>query len=483
MLNYLMMKKYIYSMLSGLIILATVSCKHNNLEDLDLIKNQDRSVSGAGVITGDITKDNETVKVPFKISLSGPATKAFQVGITLNSDTVSKLIADGVLKNTVVIPNGSIDYPNVVNVPYGSDSATGIATIRLSAIEGNYGKNIAFAIKLTNPGKGNQLKGAQSNIMIVLNTKELVKESDIHYISILNGGGIMSVDYGKNYTTTPAGVTIPITINLAGQAGAAFNVKVKLNTDTIATLIKNKVLPDNAISLKPEEFTIDTLIRVNSNSQTAQIRLMIGWPVFDANISANKKFAFVISLAEPTKHILHPTNSKVIVLVEPTVNLDNNSYITGNGTGLKAEYFSNNQQLDFDGRKPDLVRIEGTIDWPNDGVWQDAVPSISHDNFSTRWTGEFLAPVRGEYVFWQNEWDDGSRLYIDGKAIINDFTTEWDKDSRTAKIFLERGKRYKIEADHRENSGGQRARLTFEVPSANINGRRIVPQSQLYPAP
>jgi hypothetical protein len=74
-------------------------------------------------------------------------------------------------------------------------------------------------------------------------------------------------------------------------------------------------------------------------------------------------------------------------------------------------------------------------------------------------------------------------LYIDGKAIINDFTTEWDKDTRTAKIFLERGKRYKIEANHRENSGGQRARLTFEVPSAGINGRRIIPQSQLYPAP
>uniref|UniRef100_UPI0025E7B219 hypothetical protein n=1 Tax=Mucilaginibacter sp. TaxID=1882438 RepID=UPI0025E7B219 len=56
------------------------------------------------------------------------------------------------------------------------------------------------------------------------------------------------------------------------------------------------------------------------------------------------------------------------------------------------------------------------------------------------------------------------------------------KPSRFAKIFLERGKRYKIEANHRENVGGQQARLEYEVPSAGINGRRIVPKSQLFPA-
>jgi hypothetical protein len=479
----MMMKKYRYGLIIGLFILIAGACRQNNLDDLSLIKNTDRDISGAGANTGGITADNETIKVPFKISLSGPATKAFQVGITLNNDTVTKLIDNGTLKNTVMLPASAIDYASVINVLYGADTATSVAAVRLSAIEANYGKNIAFAFKLTDPGKGNQIKGAQSNILVVLDTKALVKESDIHYISLLNGGGILNVDYQKNYTTNPAGVTIPLTINLAGVPAGAFNVKVKLNMDTVATLVNSKVLPDNVIALKSDQFTIDTLIRVNSNTSTAQIRLSIGWPVFDANITANKRFGFAVSLVSTTKHILHPTNSKLIVLVQPEVNLDNNSYITGNGTGLKAEYFSNNQQLDFDGRKPDLVQIEPTIDWPNDGVWQAAIPKISHDNFSTRWTGEFLAPVRGEYVFWQNEWDDGSRLYIDGKAIINDFTTEWDKDSRTAKIFLERGKRYKIEADHRENVGGQRARLTFEVPSANINGRRIIPQSQLFPAP
>jgi hypothetical protein len=473
-----MMKNYIYSILLG-ITLITVSCKHNNLDDVGLIKNNAVSISGDGVVVAGVTKDNETVKVPFKISLSAAASKAFQVGITLNSDTVNQLIANGTLKNTIVLSNGAIDYPSVINVSYGSDTATGVAIVRLTALEANYGKNVAFAFKLTDPGKGNQVKASKSNIMVVLNTKQLIDEKDIHYLSIVNGGTIMSVDYKKNYTTSPAGITIPLIVNLSGQAGTAFNVHVKLNTDTINKLVSSKILPANSINLSPANFTIDTLIRVNSNSNTAQIRLQIGWPVFDANITANKKFAFAISLSAPTKHILHPTSSKIIVLVEPTVNLDNNSYITGNGTGLKAEYFSNNQQLDFDGRAPSLVRIDETIDFGGD--W---LPSsiVSNDNFSSRWTGEFLAPVRGEYIFYQTRWDDGARLFIDGKAVIDDFTTQWDLPSRFAKVTLERGKRYKIEADHRENVGGQQARLEYEVPSAGINGRRIVPKSQLFPA-
>jgi hypothetical protein len=481
-----MMKKYICGILAGLILTA-VSCKHNNLEELDAIKNQDRSVSGAGAITGAITKDNETVKVPFKITLSGPASKAFQVGITLNSDTVSKLIAAGTLTNTVLVPNGAIDYPSVVNVAFGADTASGVATIRLSVLEANYGKNIAFAFKLAAPGKGNQIKGSQSNIMVVLNTKDLVKEDEIHYVSILNGGGIMNVEYKKNYNTNnPAGATIPITINLAGVAGSAFNVKVKLNTDTIATLVQNKVLPENTISLKPTEFSIDTLVRVNSNSNTAVIRLLIEWPVFDANIIANKRFAFAISLESPTKHILHPVNNKLIVLVQPTVNLDNNSFITGKGTGLKAEYFTENQQLDFDGRKATLIRIDDNVDFgsnDNPDGWPGS-PLISKNNFSSRWTGEFLAPVRGEYTFYENQFDDGARLFIDGKAIINDFTDGTNPNGRTGKIVLERGKRYKIEVNHRENGGDQVARLQYEVSSDGFSlSKRTVPRSQLFPAP
>jgi hypothetical protein len=462
------------------VVLLAASCKKKDLDRLDLLTTEPRVISASAIVAADITKDVESVKIPFKITLSGPATKAFQVGVTLNNDTVTQLISNGTLQNTVLASSGSVYLPNVIDVAYGQDTASGMATVQLTELERNYGKNIAFVIRLTNPGKGNIIEASKSSILVVINTTQIMTPADIHYLSISNGGGsILNVEYKKNYFTTPGGATIPLIINLANQASGPFNVGVKLNRDTIATLVNNGTLPPNTIHLKPDEFSIDTMIRVNSNSNTAQINLSIPWSVFDANIVANQNFAFSVTLSDPTKHVLHPTKHTVIVLVNPSVNLDNNSYITGKGTGLKAEYFTNNQMLDFDGRTATLVRVDGTIDFGGD--WLPT--TISRDNFSSRWTGEFLAPVRGEYIFYQTRWDDGSRLFVNGKAIIDDFTTEWDKASRNGRIFLERGQRYKIEARHRENVGGQQARLEYEVPSVGIVGKRIVPRTQLYPAP
>ncbi len=474
------MKKAIYKTLFWLVALTVVvSCKRSQLDDLHKIDADGQKITGEGIVTGQITKDNESVKVPFRISLSGPAAKAFQVGLTLNNDTVNQLINNGTLTNTILMPNGSVAFPNVIDVKFGTDSATGVAVVRLSTLERNYGKKIAFALKLNNPEKGNTIVGGKSNILVVINTSELFAQNDIHYVSIATGGGgIYNVDHDRNqYLISAPGITIPLRIALANQASSAFDVRVKLNRDTITELINNGILPANTIQLGDKDFSIDTLVRIPSNVNFAYIRLSIPWPVFDANIVANKKFAFAVSLEDPTKHVLDPVKSKVIVLVEPTVNLDNNSPIIGNGTGLKAEYYSNNQFADFDGRAPTLTRIDETIDFGGD--W---LPStISRDNYSSRWTGEFLAPVRGDYIFYQTRWDDGSRLFIDGKAIIDDYTTEWDKDYRKATIHLERGIRYKIRADHRENVGGQQAHLEYEVPGV-INGKRIVPKTQLFPA-
>ncbi|GAA4306835.1 hypothetical protein GCM10023149_00240 [Mucilaginibacter gynuensis] len=481
------MKKINYSVFVGLLALLAVSCKQNKLDDLSAIKTDARSISGDGVITAGITKTNESVSVPFKIALSGAATKAFQIGITLNADTVNQLIANGGLpENTILIPNGSVDYPNVINVTYGSKEGMGTAIVRLSALERNYGKKLAFAFKLTLPGKGNTVNPVSSNILIVLDTKELIKEEEMHYLSFANTvNGRLNISYPQHgYTVTAAGITIPLIVNLAGQSGAAFDFKIKLNVDTIATLVANNQLPASAIHLRsttvPPEYTIDTAIRIPTGASSGVVRLNIPWPVFDANIIPNKTFAFALSIVNPTKHVLQPTNSKVIVVVSPDVVKDNNSYITGKGTGLKAEYFSNNQQLDFDGRKADKVRIDETVDFGGDD-WPRNL-GISLDNYSSRWTGEFLAPVNGEYIFYQTRWDDGSRLYVNDVTLVDDFTTSWDRPERFGKIVLERGKRYKIVAHHRENVGGQQARLEFEVPGV-INGRRIIPRSQLYPAP
>ena len=476
--KYAIFLKAYFLRITMCIVALTMGCKKKDLQDLASITAEPRIVSAQNIVASEITKDNSFITVPFHVKLSGPAGKAFQVAIDVNYDTVAQLIARGDLQNTVVPAASAVSLPSVVNVAYGTDSATGIATIKLSEVEANYGKNIAFMIRLMNPGKGNEVDAKKSTCLVVINSTDLMSADDLHTLSISNGGGgILNVDYQHNYTSNPGGVTIPLIISLANQASAAFEVKVRLNTDTINKLIAANVLPANTVQLSANQFSIDTLVRMGSNLNSAIINLAIPWSVFDANITANNYFAFYVTLAEPTRHILHPTKSAVVVLVNPSVNLDNNSYITGNGTGLKAEYFSNNQFLDFDGRAADIVRIDETIDFQDH--WKGS--AISQENSSARWTGEFLAPVRGQYIFYQTRWDDGARLFIDGVAIIDDFTVEWDKPSRNATIHLERGQRYKIEADHRQNYGGEQAHLEYEVQG--LISRRIVPKSQLFPAP
>jgi hypothetical protein len=467
------------------IIVGAYSCKESQIEDLKIPDPAGKSITGEGIVVGNVTMDNQFVKVPFKISLSGMAEEAFQVGLTLNNDTVTQLIGNGGLTNAILMPSAAVEYPNVINVAFGTDNAEGIAIVRRSVLERYLGKKVVFALKLSAPGKGNKIANGKSTILVVINTSDLLKQSDVHYLTF-QGGGTYTVVQGPNYQVGPAGVTIPLIISLDNAPTTAFNVKVRDNIDTIATLLSAGTLT-NAIHLAAKDFTIDTLVRFNTGASSATVRLSIPWPVFDANIVANKKFAFALSLSDNTNHVIHPTKGKVIVVIDPSVNLDNNSPIIGNGTGLIAKYYTNTQLAPDDGREPFATRVDGTIEFSGDG-WPDNVKNtsgtaLSRDNFATKWSGEFLAPVRGDYVFYQTRWDDGSRLYINGKAIIDDYTTQWDKPERKATIRLERGIRYRIEAHHRENVGGQQAYLEYEVPSAGITGKRAIPRTQLFPTP
>ncbi len=467
--------KYLSLAIFAMILLQFISCKDHTLEDFEIQKTTPVTVS-AGDLQGNIQRDNEKVIVKVGIGLSAPAAKAFQVGLSLNVDTVNKLIANNTLQNTVLLPGSYIKLSNVAQVSFGADSAFFSVDVTLTAFEQYYGKNVAFAVDLTDPTKGNQAAGGRKTSIIVLNSKELIQEDEIHYLSIKNGGGgILTLTRGKNYNITSAGVTIPLDIALSGVPGSAFVVKTKVNTDTIAGLVNSKVLPANTKALTTGEYLIDTVINFGGNKSQTGLEMSIPWSVMDANL--NNPTAITVSIKSSNKHVLHPTNRTVVILIDPSVSLDNNSMIIGNGTGLKAEYFKNTQTLDADGKKPDLVRIDPQINFSGWEPFPDAT-----DNWSSRWTGEFLAPVRGEYTFYQTRWDDGARLYVNGVALVNDFTAEWDKDSRFGKIFLERGQRYKIEAHHRENVGGQQAVLEYEVSSAGI-GRQVVPKSQLYPAP
>ncbi len=484
----------------GLIALIATACRDNiELERFLPVNSDSQVVSADGALLDQMFRDEDLVLVPIKIKLSGVAGKAFQIGIEPVSDTINKLIANNTLQNTVLMPSSYLDYPSVINVAYGTDSATVFVGFKITGIEKYYNRNVAIAFRLTSPEKGNTINPTQNTFVVVVDTKMVTTLEEVHYLSIVNHPGeVFEVPRGNQYNITSTGITIPLGVNLNGTAGKPFSVKVMSDTDTINTLIANDARFANAIKLP--NYSLDTLIRFKSNINSGVLEIKIPWDVFDANIAAKKKFAIAVRLESSTRHVLQPDKDFVILLLDPEINLDNNSFIMGSGNGLNAQYWTDSQFLGYDNDQesenlnstasrtaPFASRIDEVIDFGGDG-WPDNVKnnndqSLSRDNYSSRWFGWFLAPMNGTYTFYQTSWDDGSRLFVDNKLIVNDFTQSWDKDYRKAVVKLKRGEVYQIEAHHRENVGGQQARLDYEIKNdagGVIYNRRIIEKSQLY---
>jgi len=139
--------------------------------------------------------------------------------------------------------------------------------------------------------------------------------------------------------------------------------------------------------------------------------------------------------------------------------------------GLRGEYFRNR---DLSGT-PALVRVDPTIgfSWdrgsPTDNLMargeagpDEAVPA---DNFSIRWSGQLLPPVTGSYEI-EAAANDGFRLYLDGKRVLD----HWDDSDRlrsdSAKIELEAGRAYDIRLEYSEGERDAGVRLAWRMPGA-----------------
>ena len=128
--------------------------------------------------------------------------------------------------------------------------------------------------------------------------------------------------------------------------------------------------------------------------------------------------------------------------------------------GLKAEYFNN---MDLNG-KPMLTRVEANInyDWGN-GAPEGGVPN---DNFSVRWTGKFIPPESGSYRL-NILSDDGSRLFIDGNLVVNNWS-DHGPDSKFVAMNFEKGKKVDIKVEYYEKGGGAVMKLGWSTPDNKL---------------
>jgi len=142
----------------------------------------------------------------------------------------------------------------------------------------------------------------------------------------------------------------------------------------------------------------------------------------------------------------------------------------GGGGGVKGEYFAN---MTVSGA-PALTRIDSSINFS----WGDpGGPAPGFDNnFSARWTGDLEIAVADAYTFIGTS-DDGIRIWLDDKQIVNAWVDRGTTDSFSLPQQLEPGV-YALRVEYYENTGGAVAQVSWQTPSVP---RQIIPPGPLQP--
>jgi hypothetical protein len=176
--------------------------------------------------------------------------------------------------------------------------------------------------------------------------------------------------------------------------------------------------------------------------------------------------------ASPTQSLPTPTIKTIPTATPvpptPTATLTPTVFRNTN-QGLTGAYFKNKNLTSLG-----LTKVDPTINF----IWVTGSPNstIPVNNFSVRWTGFITPPASGTYTFITRT-DDGVRLWIDNKLLINRWRDQRASDA-TGTINLVKGQRYSLKMEYYESWGEASAQLMWQGPSIS---KQIVSQRYLTP--
>ena len=140
-----------------------------------------------------------------------------------------------------------------------------------------------------------------------------------------------------------------------------------------------------------------------------------------------------------------------------------NYFLPEDTHGIKGEYFNNR---DLEGKSV-LIRTEKSIDFDwgygnghdDPGEMGSPDSTIVHKNhWSARWTGKFKSPGDGWYEIGVAA-DNGVRLFLDGKKIIDYWIDSRPSKFKIVPIKLIKGHLYDLKVEYYENMGSASCRL------------------------
>ncbi|WP_328540298.1 glycoside hydrolase family 3 C-terminal domain-containing protein [Streptomyces sp. NBC_00344] len=141
------------------------------------------------------------------------------------------------------------------------------------------------------------------------------------------------------------------------------------------------------------------------------------------------------------------------------------AYLTppsGNGHGLQGDYYA--------GAAPDGKPLATQTDPQVAFNWNGKVPApgVPSTNFAAKWTGSLTPPTTGTYTFGLTS-DDGSRLFIGGKQVIDNWRDQGGTSTETAKVELTAGTPVQVEIDYYQSGGGDKVNFGWTRPGAGTD--------------
>lgn len=131
--------------------------------------------------------------------------------------------------------------------------------------------------------------------------------------------------------------------------------------------------------------------------------------------------------------------------------------------GLKGEYYTSlgSPQFNFGTLKSTV--LDPNLDFGNlDPAF--GILTGQQDNVNVRWSG-FIEPQFSEDYTFSIIGDNGFRLWIDNKLVIDHWVNDWDKEQVAAPIRLVAGQKYAIKVEYFENTGGSNFHMRWSSPS------------------
>ncbi|SDN22597.1 glycoside hydrolase family 3 C-terminal domain-containing protein [Actinacidiphila guanduensis] len=126
-------------------------------------------------------------------------------------------------------------------------------------------------------------------------------------------------------------------------------------------------------------------------------------------------------------------------------------------TGLKGEYFANKTLSGT----PAVTRDDPNIDFD----WGTGSPAagIPADGFSARWTGTLTAPTTGTYTLSATS-DDGSRIYLDGKLVVDNWSDHGATTVTSTPVTLTAGEGHALTVEFYDNAQNASVSVGWSAP-------------------